>query len=122
VPGVVGLSIKTNFQTPSSRSLDLNPTLFTKGEIMNVSALTLPEILRTVEPETDLEKRLFSFLTDSRYVDLNSYECPDCKDMVEKDELEDCENERDSLQRSRNAGLEQAKEAMEQLKEAIELL
>ena len=84
---------------------------------MNVSALTLPEILRTVEPETDLEKRLFSFLTDSRYVDLNSYKCPDCKDMVENDELEDCENERDSLQRSIDAALEQLKEAIELLEE-----
>ena len=84
---------------------------------MNASALTMQEIIRTVEPETDLEKRLFSFLTDSRYVDLNSYKCPDCKDMVENDELEDCENERDSLQQSVDAALEQLKEAIELLEE-----
>ena len=84
---------------------------------MNASALTMQEIIRTVEPETDLEKRLFSFLTDGRYVDLNSYECPDCKDMVENDELEDCENERDSLQQSVDAALEQLIEAIELLEE-----
>jgi len=85
---------------------------------MNVSALTLPEILRTVEPETDLEKRLFSFLLDSRYIDLNSYECPDCENLsVRMDVLEGCENERDSLQRSANAALDKLKKAIELLEE-----
>ena len=85
---------------------------------MNASALTMQEIIRTVEPETDLEKRLFSFLTDSRYVDLNSYECPDCQELPEREsDLEDCENERDSLQQSVDAALEQLKEAIELLEE-----
>jgi len=57
---------------------------------MNINALTLDEIIRTVEPETDLERRLLSFLTDARYVDLDEHECPDCKDKVGlEEELED---------------------------------
>ena len=57
---------------------------------MNINALTLDEIIRTTEPETDLERRLLSFLTDARFVNLDKYECPDCKDKDDlKEELED---------------------------------
>ena len=52
---------------------------------MNINALTLDEIIRTAEPETDLERRLLSFLTDARFVNLDEYECSDCED---KDDLE----------------------------------
>ena len=45
---------------------------------MNINALTLDEIIRTAEPETDLERRLLSFLTDARFVNLDEHECPDC--------------------------------------------
>ena len=45
---------------------------------MNINVLTLDEIIRTVEPETDLEKRLLGILSSSRYVDLDEYECPEC--------------------------------------------
>ena len=49
------------------------------GEKMNINALTLDEIIRTAEPETDLERRLLSFLTDARFVNLDEHECPDCR-------------------------------------------
>ena len=67
---------------------------------MNVNALTLQEIIRTVEPETDLEQRLFYFLTNVEYVDLDRYQCPDCE------ELSECEDDlallQDDVQRTRD--------------------
>ena len=83
---------------------------------MNLNALTLDEIIRTVEPETDLERRLLSFLTDARYVNLDEYECSDCDD---KDDLEaklgDANDAHEALEDS-------VSEAVDTLKKAIETL
>ena len=76
------------------------------GEKMNINALTLDEIIRTAEPETDLERRLLSFLTDARFVNLDEYECLDCN--------------------SNNLAVDDIKcaaiEAVDKLKEAVEIL
>ena len=76
------------------------------GEKMNINALTLDEIIRTAEPETDLERRLLSFLTDARFVNLDEHECPDCD--------------------SNNLAVDDIKcaaiEAVDKLKEAVEIL
>ena len=73
---------------------------------MNINALTLDEIVRTAEPETDLERRLLSFLTDARFVNLDEYECPECS--VNASALDDI-----------NGG---AIETIDKLKEAVEIL
>ena len=82
---------------------------------MNINALTLDEIIRTAEPETDLERRLLSFLTDARFVDLDNYECSDCED---KDDLEwklgDVKDAHDALEDSID-------EVVDALKKAIEI-
>ena len=73
---------------------------------MNIDALTSDEIIRTVEPETDLERRLLSFLTDARYVNLDEYECPECSGNTSA--LDDIKGG--------------AIEAVDRLKEAVEIL
>ena len=83
---------------------------------MNLNALTLDEIIRTVEPETDLERRLLSFLTDARYVDLDKHECPDCNDKDGLEiELSDLKDEHENLEDS-------VSDAVDTLKKAIETL
>ena len=65
---------------------------------MNLQMLTLKEILRVIDPETPLEKRLFDFLEPGNLVDLDVYQCPECVELeltledapseIEIDELE----------------------------------
>jgi len=85
---------------------------------MNLNALTLDEIIRTVEPETDLERRLLSFLTDARYVDLEEHECPDCKDKddLEK-ELEDVCVNHNTLKKDLASFIRELKDAIEPFEE-----
>jgi hypothetical protein len=83
---------------------------------MNLNALTLDEIIRTTEPETDLERRLLSFLTDARFVNLDEHECPDCsdKDYLES-KLGDVKGAHEALEYS-------VDEVVDALKKAIETL
>ena len=85
---------------------------------MNLNALTLDEIIRTVEPATDLERRLLSFLTDARYVNLDEHECLDCKD---KDDLEEelegvCVNH-NTLKKDLASFIRELKDAIESFEE-----
>lgn len=90
---------------------------------MNINALTLDEIIRTAEPETDLERRLLVFLTSARYVDLDKYECPDCeyKDDLEV-ELNGLEVELNDIQGAHEDLADNVSEAVDTLKKAIETL
>ena len=85
---------------------------------MNINALTLDEIIRTTEPETDLERRLLSFLTDARFVNLDEHECPDCKDKddLEK-ELEDVCVNHNTLKKDLASFIRELKDAIEPLDE-----
>jgi hypothetical protein len=76
----------------------------------------LDEIIRTAEPETDLERRLLVFLTSARYVDLDKYECPDCED---KDDLE---VELNDIQGAHEDLVDNVSEVVDTLKKAIETL
>ena len=87
-----------------------------QGEKMNINALTLDEVIRTAEPETDLERRLLVFLTDARYVDLDKYECPDCGDR------DDLEVELNDIQGAHEDLADNVSEAVDTLKKAIETL
>ena len=85
---------------------------------MNLNALTLDEIIRTVEPETDLERRLLSFLTDARYVDLEEHECPDCKDKDDlEEELEDVCVNHNTLKKDLASFIRELKDAIESFEE-----
>jgi len=83
---------------------------------MNINALTLDEIIRTAEPETDLERRLLRFLTDARFVNLDEHECPDCSD---KDDLE---MNLSNAKEAREALEDSVSEVIDTLKKAIETL
>ena len=85
------------------------------GEKMNINALTLDEIIRTTESETDLERRLLSFLTDARFVNLDEYECPDCRD---KDDLE---SKLGDVKGAHEALGDSVDEVVDALKKAIEI-
>ena len=80
---------------------------------MNINALTLDEIIRTAEPETDLERRLLGFLTDARYVNLDEYECRKCRfnEGIEK-ELEDACANHNALQKDLAEFICQLKDAI----------
>ena len=85
---------------------------------MNINALTLDEIIRTAEPETDLERRLLSFLIDARFVNLDEHECPDCKDKDDlKEELEDVCVNHNTLKKDLASFIRELKDAIEPFEE-----